>query len=261
MPSPFPGMNPYLEGPEIWEDFHADLATKIRAQLAPQIQPDYVAVLTPSITYEEVAVEQVRRVKPDVGVIQADHQSTSRSAVAIAPAPLTGQVALEVPVRSQSIEIRRVQDGVLVTAIELLSPVNKRHGHEAFHKYRLKRRDLLRAGVHLLEIDLLRGGSRPPLVTPLPDAPYFVFLSRAERYPNVDIWPVSLQEPIPILPTPLVEPDPDVPLDLNRAIQVVYDEAFYHLRIDYAQPPPLPALSPDDATWLDTHLQAAGART
>jgi hypothetical protein len=174
---------------------------------------------------------------------------------------LTGQVALEVPVKSQSIEIHRVQDGVLVTAIEILSPVNKRPGHEAFNKYRLKRRDLLRAGVHLLEIDLLRGGTRPPLVTPLPEAPYFVFLNRMERYPNVEIWPISFQDPIPILPVPLMAPDADVPIDLNQAIQIIYTEAVYDLRIDYEQPPPLPALSSEETTWLEAHLQSTGVRS
>src|SRR5574341_2286620 len=105
-------MNPYLEGADIWEDFHANLAMEIQAQLAPQLGPNYIAALTPMVTYEEVAIEEVRRVKPE--------------AVAIAPAPLVGQVPIETPVRSQSLEIRAVRGGTLITAIEILSPVNKR---------------------------------------------------------------------------------------------------------------------------------------
>lgn len=243
MPSPFPGMNPYLEAPDIWEDFHANLATEIRSQLTPYLRPRYVAVLTPHITYDELSIQEARLAKPDVAVLQTEQRPWSGEAVAIAPAPLVGRVALEVPLKSQSIEIRDSKTGLLVTAIEILSPVNKRPGHEAFDTYRRKRRDLLRTEVHLLEIDLLRGGQRPPLETPLPAAPYFVFLSRGERRPLVDIWPLRLQDAITVLPIPLRAPDPDVPLELGRAIQTIYDEAAYDLRIDYRQPPPKPDLA------------------
>ncbi|MBI3760749.1 MAG: DUF4058 family protein, partial [Chloroflexi bacterium] len=37
MPSPFPGMDPYLEASHIWEDFHASLASEVRKQLAPRL--------------------------------------------------------------------------------------------------------------------------------------------------------------------------------------------------------------------------------
>jgi hypothetical protein len=125
-----------------------------------------------------------------------------------------------------------------VTAIEILSPVNKRPSHKTFEAYRRKRRDLIRAGVHLLELDLLRGGERIPLVTKLPDAPYFVFLSRDEATSRVEIWPLFLAQPMPILPVPLLAPDPDIPLDLGQAIHNIYDRAAYDLRVDYGQSPP-----------------------
>src|SRR5437870_13636944 len=69
----------------------------------------------------------------------------------------------------------------LVTVIEVLSPVNKRPSHEAYLAYQRKRRDILRSEVHLLEIDLLRGGERPPLERPVPPAAYYVVLSRAHQ--------------------------------------------------------------------------------
>jgi hypothetical protein len=215
--------------------FPANLATEIRSQLTPHLRPRYIAVLTPHVTYDELSIQETRLAKPDVAIGRPDDRAWDGEAVAIAPAPLVGRVALEAPIRSQSIEIRDTKTGRLVTAIEILSPVNKRPGHEAFDTYRRKRRDLLRTDVHLLEIDLLRGGQRPPLETELPDAPYFVFLSRGEQRPRVDIWPLRLQESIPLLPVPLLAPDPDAPLDLGRAIQTIYDEAAYDLRIDYRQ--------------------------
>jgi uncharacterized protein DUF4058 len=260
MPSPFPGMNPYLEAPEIWEDFHANLATEIRSQLTPHLRPRYIAVLTPHVVYEELSIQETRLAKPDVAILQPEDRAWAGAAVAIAPAPLVGRVALEVPIRSQSIEIREAKTGLLVTAIAILSPVNKRPGHEAFDTYRRKRRDLLRTDVHLLEIDLLRAGQRPPLETQLPDLPYFVFLSRGEQRPRVDIWPLKFQEPIPLLPVPLLAPDPDAPLDLGQAIQTIYDEAAYDLRIDYHQSSPKPDFAPNNAIWLDTHLRTVDLR-
>jgi hypothetical protein len=261
MASPFPAMNPYIEAAEIWEDFHANLAIEIRSQLAPQLRPRYIAVLTPHVVYEELSIQETRLAKPDVAILQQDDRAWAGAAVAIAPAPLIGRVALEVPIRLQSIEIRDSKTGQLVTSIEILSPVNKRPGHEAFDTYRRKRRDLLRTDVHLLEIDLLRAGQRPPLETQLPNYPYFVFLSRGEQRPRVEIWPLPLQQAIPLLPIPLRTPDPDIPLDLGRAIQTIYDEAAYDLRIDYRQPPPKPDLTPEDAAWLDAQLRAINLRT
>ncbi len=260
MPSPFPGMDPYLEGPNIWEDFHASLAREIRDQLAPYLRPRYYAALTPHVTYDEVTIQETRLAKPDVSVLKASDRPLVGAAVAIAPAPLTSLVTFEELIKEQSIEIREVGTDLLVTAIGILSPVNKRPGHEAFEAYQRKRRDLLRSSAHLMEIDLLRSGRRPPLVTPLPDAPYFVFLGRADYRPKVEIWPLRFQDSIPVLPVPLLEPDPDVPLDLGRAIQTVYDQAAYDLRIDYHQPPPKPDLAPEDGRWLEARLQTAGLR-
>lgn len=250
MSSPFPGMNPYLEAPDIWEDFHASLAWKIRAQLAPRLRPRYYAALMPRVTYEEVAIEKIRGAKPDVSVLRVSDRPLEGGPVAVEAAPFTGLVTLEVPVKEQSVEIRESATGTLVTAIEILSPVNKRPGHESFDAYRRKRRDLLRLAAHLMEIDLLRAGQRPPLATARPEAPYFVILSREERRPKVDIWPLRLQEAIPIVPVPLEAPDPDVPLDLGRAIAEIYTECAFDLRIDYSKPAPKPELPPGDAAWV-----------
>ncbi|MBI4602736.1 MAG: DUF4058 family protein [Planctomycetes bacterium] len=256
MPSPFPGMDPYLEAPEIWEDFHSSLAGKIRAQLAPRVRPRYYAALTPRVTYEEVTVERARSVKPDVSVLKVSDRPLSRGAAALAPAPIKGLVTLELPYTEHSVEIRESGTGTLVTAIEILSPVNKRPGHEAFDAYRKKRRDLLRSAAHLLEIDLLRAGKRPPLETPLPDAPYFVVLSREERRPEVEIWPIRVQDPIPPVPVPLIAPDPDAPLDLGAAIQAAYTEAEYDLRVDYEGDPPGPDFPPQDLEWIRCRTRA-----
>lgn len=41
MPSPFPGMDPFLESQE-WEDFHTRLITAFSDRLSPKIEPDYL---------------------------------------------------------------------------------------------------------------------------------------------------------------------------------------------------------------------------
>lgn len=184
----------------------------------------------------------------------------SQGAVAIAPAPLELLITSDLPEKLTSVVIRTVEGDTLVTAIEILSLANKRPGHATYLTYRRKRQAMLASTAHLLEIDLLRSGERPPLAEPLPEAPYFIILSRAERRPIAEVWPLCLQEPLPTLPVPLLPPDPDVPLDLGRALATIYDRSGYDLRIDYTQRPPAPALSAQEEAWLEAHLQTVGKR-
>jgi hypothetical protein len=263
MPAPFPGMDPYLEAAELWEDVHANLATELRAQLQPQIVPRYVAVLTPYVTYEDIVIGEVSAVKPDVAVLGRPEVGAGAGAPAGIMAPLIGVSTLaepEVPAKAQRIEVRTVGSESLVTVIEILSPANKRIGTESFEAYQRKRRDLLRSPAHLLEIDLLRRGLRWPLDTELPPAPYFAFLSRAGQRPTVEIWPASSRAPLPRIPVPLREPDPDVSIDLGAALARVYELGAYALRVNYRRDPPPPAPVAEDAKWADALLRAAGLR-
>lgn len=262
MKSPFPGMDPYLEAQELWSGFHNGLAYEIQGQLNEHIQPNYFARLTPYVTYEVIEVGRTQGIYPDVSVWQKQAPSPEPvpSTVAIMPAPVESTVALEIPLRTHSIEIRKTVTEELVTVIELLSPVNKRPGHEAYQDYQRKRRDLLRSEVHLLELDLLRGGERPPLVEPVPEAPYYAVLSREQRRPTVEVWPIHLVDPLPVLPVPLRPPDADTPLDLGKAVTSVYERGAYASQIDYRRPPPPPELSELERNWLDDLLRDKGLR-
>lgn len=254
MPSPFPGMNPYFESPALWEDFHQSLAAEIRDQLAPKLRPKYYAALTPRVTYEEVLIQaKPQDAKPDVGVWRqtSNRPLAATSTAVLAPPPIVETIAQQLPLKLWTVEIREVGLGTLVTSIEILSPFNKRPGHEAFIAHQRKRTDLMRAGVNLLEIDLLRSGRRWSLPDKqLPDAPYFIFLWRVLDPKALGIWPLNLREPIPLLPVPLLDPDPDVPLNLTLAIHTIYARAGYDLRIDYTQRPPKPDFSDEDAQWI-----------
>jgi hypothetical protein len=254
-------MDPYLEAPYIWEDVHASLASEIRDQLTPVLRPRYFVALMPRVTYEAVSVLATPRViKPDVSIYQTSAGASSSATAVVAAAPLVRTVTVEEPFHEYALEIRSTATGSLVTAIEILSPINKKPGAEAFDTYQRKRREVLRTAAHLLEVDLLRGGRRPAPLDDLPEAPYFIFLSRADQRGQLEIWPLSLRQPLPLVPVPLQEPDPDVALDLGKALHAIYDRAAYDLRLDYTQPPPAPAFSADDAQWIAELLHTARLR-
>ena len=118
---------------------------------------------------------------------------------------------------------------------------------------------MLLSTAHLMEIDLLRGGQRVPMQQPLPDYPYFVFLSRAEKRPLTDVWPIRLSDPLPAVPVPLLPGDADVPLNLQEALASVYDTFHYALTIDYTRPPETPRLPPREAAWAEEWLRARRA--
>jgi len=261
MEPPFPGMDPYLEAPTMWPDVHHELIGTLRDQLQAVLAPRYRAVITPYATLESIEVAPVRKVVPDVALIERDPDAPSAgSGAAFEPAPLTLPAVMEVEVEYARIEIYTVGQRTLVTAIELLSPANKRPGVNGADAYEQKRQEIFGSTVNLLEIDLLRHGRRPQVARPLPAAPYFVFLSRVQHRPYIEIWPLALREPIKLLPVPLLSPDPPAPLDLTAVIHTAYRRGRYDLDIDYHEPPPPPDLAADDAAWLDAHLRERGLR-
>ncbi len=260
MPSPFPGMDPYIEAPRNWADFHNSLGNEIRTQLNQHILPAYYATTVTYAAYDviEIARTKTQSIYPDVGIWQTTGRplmaGTTATVEAVIDQPQAqSMVKLEVSVRLVNVEVREAGTDVLVTAIEILSPVNKRTGAER-QKYLRKRRELLRSEVHVMEIDLLRGGQRTPLEITPPTAPYYVTLAHADNRPYVDVWPIQLETRLPVLPIPLQEPDADVPLDLGAVMRSVYEQCGYIARIDYRQPPPPPALDEEQAAWVESLL-------
>jgi hypothetical protein len=158
------------------------------------------------------------------------------------------------PVPHVTIEIRDTANRELVTAIEVLSPTNKRG--DGYDEYLAKRRRILLSTAHLLEIDLLRQGKRVPMKEPLPPAPYFVFLSRAEKRPITDVWPIALSDPLPTVPIPLLPDDGDTFLELQAAFTAMYDLLGYNLAVNYTQPPEV-LLAGEAALWLEERLREA----
>jgi hypothetical protein len=257
MSSPFPGMDPYLEGVR-WPGFHHDLATEIKRQLLPRLLPRYYADTSTYFlvdTGEEVEITQ--NIYPDVGVMESLAREHFGQAAATAAPPLRSRLVLPHRMPHSQVEIRDLQDHRLVTAIEFLSPTNKRGAGRK--QYLRKRLHILRSTTHLIELDLLRHGRRLPWTRKLPPASYYVYLSRAETRTEIDIWHLGLSQALPEVPVPLLNGDPDVPLDLQRALTAVYDSSRYDLLLNYSEAPDI-ALAAAEADWVDRLLKQKGCR-
>ncbi|NET48047.1 MAG: DUF4058 family protein [Merismopedia sp. SIO2A8] len=260
MRSPFPGMDPYLEG-YLWPDVHSALANKIRQHLTPLLRPKYAARLEIYLAEDASPASEIGILYPDVDMGEIPQRQPMPSppptpspgnTLTITPPALALPVIQPVQVRLTSIEIRDTAKNRLVTSLEIVSPVNKRE--PGLTTYRQKRQRIYQANVHLLELDLLRRGSRPFAQPRLPKVPYCIALTRAQGQ-QVEIWPIELPTPLPVVPIPLNTPDPDVPLDLQAVLNSIYDEAAYDLSLDYTQSPPPPVLSANEMTWMQSVLE------
>ncbi len=248
MPSPFPGMDPYLEG-SLWQSVHHQLIAEIARQLVPLLRPRYMAlsqerfVTVMSDPDEGVSILATGSIYPDVAVSHTGHPTKLDGAGSLAPLEMATLLPEQIP--QVSLEIRDCANRELVTAIELLSPTNKTG--DGFEEYLEKRGKYLLSRAHLIEIDLLRSGRRPPMVGTLPSMPYFAFISRAWKRPMTEIWPIGLKESLPTISVPLLGRDESVPLDLQAAFNNVYDQCGLDLAIDYSRPPEIPLTEGDAA--------------
>jgi hypothetical protein len=245
MPSPFPGMNPYLEQVDLWQDFHQTFITLVREILSGQVRPAYMVRLEEYLFIHEIGeIGRDLIGRSDVSVTRNPASTGVQTAGALPAAPARSRWTPAVDVERHSfVEVRDVRDRGLVTVIELLSPSNKRPGADR-SQYLAKRRQLWHSPVHLVEIDLLRGFPRLPLDEP-PDCDYYAMVSRTEQRPEVELWSLRLWDRLPEIPVPLRQPDPDARLDLQAVLNRVYDTAGYE---DYVYgTDPEPPLAPDDA--------------
>ena len=251
MPSPFPGMNPYIERPDVWNDFHDSFIPAARELLIPQVQPRYfVRIEEHLFIHEPPASERFALGRPDLSIHPAPDTSAGGAAggVAVAPASVGMPVIVEEE-RLPYLEIRDRANNEIVTVIELLSPTNKTAGPYR-DQYLAKVRRILASRSNFVEIDLLRGGPRMPWDR-LPACDYYAIVSRyAARTtddPKADLWPMRLRDPLQAVPIPLRAGEPEATLDLQATLHHIYDAAGYHMFLYQAEPEP--ALSPADAIW------------
>jgi hypothetical protein len=258
----FPGMDPYLENPQIFPGIHGPMAVYVRDQLAQLIRPRYVASVG-----ERVYVEgpESRPITPDVWVRHTGHENGGLVSAGVAL--MDEPVLVEVPdleIREPYIEILDRDSGLrVVTVIELVSPSNKYAG-PGRDRYVGKQQEVLHSDAHLVEIDLLRFG---PHVLAVPEArvagrfqyDYLISVSRAAGWRNrFEVYPRTVRQPLPWIRVPLAGDDPDVQLNLRAALEQAYEAGSYRDRIRYRAPCE-PPLSPADQSWADELIRASEA--
>lgn len=250
----FPGMDPYLENPQIFPGIHGPMVVYLRDQLVPLIRPRYVASAS-----ERVYVEgpETRPIVPDVWVRRTRPEG---GGVAVLDAAVVDEPAVvEVPdmeIREPYIEILDREAGMrVVTVIELVSPSNKYAGTGRV-AYVTKQQEVRYSTTHLVEIDLLRYG---PHVLAVSEAQvrgrfaydYLISVNRAtEPRSRFEVYPRTVRQPLPRIRVPLAGDDPDVKLDIRAALEQAYEAGSYGERIDYHAPCE-PPLERDDQTWAD----------
>lgn len=260
MPSPFPGMDPYLEDPDMFPSLHGNLVFAIQECLQPQLPEPYFAK-----TNERVWVEMAARyVEPDVNVFASPRRPKRArqpsGGVAVAEVRRVQPVVVTIPHdehRETRVDIwtRRGSEKRLVTSIEILSPSNKTPGQHGRDLYLKKQREILDSQVHLVEIDLLRGGEHTTAI-PLDWAvrkagpfDYHVCLHRFDNLMDYFVYPIRLPESLPEIAIPLLPGDGDVRLDLQAAMNRAYDAGPYVREIDYLKDKITPPLRPSLAKW------------
>ena len=253
MPSPFPGMDPYLEGRNTWLDVHNALIVAIRDALAPRVEPDYyVAIEERAYIVEMDGAEFIGR--PDLAVITAPSEAepTGLPGAAISGGAQTVTLPLFEEVRESYLEIHDVQTHEVITVIEVLSRTNKVPG-EGRREYEAKRRQVPPTLTNYLEIDLLRTGAAMEIKPP-PRSDYRILVRAGWESPHARLYAFSVRQPIPEASVPLREEEGEAQLALGKLLREVYDRARYGIRLDYRQPPE-PPLTPDDASWADELLR------
>jgi hypothetical protein len=242
MPSPFPGVDPYLESQGYWPDFHGSFLIYWRDTLAEMLPEQYEARLDERVNLIEVRPERLlRRIEPDLAVERrgpASAQIDAGGSVAVAVAtlePVTVPQVIQEEKHETYIEILHRPERSLVAVLELLSPSNKEE--PGCSAYLTKRNTVLNHEVHLVELDFLLGGRRLPPCDSRPGASFYALVSPADRRPDCDVYAWGLRDRLPVIPLPLRSPDRPLGMDLAALFTIAYDRGRYARSIDYSRAP------------------------
>jgi Protein of unknown function (DUF4058) len=269
MPSPFPGMDPYLEHPSRWSEVHSRLISSIANGLERRLSDAYfisVEKRVYQLTSDDAVLigipdttlatfSRVANTSPQDDGIASEATVTLKPAAAYLANYLTVTLPIPMEVRESYLEVRDIETGDVITAIEILSPVNKRSG-EGRRVYELKRQAILGSQTHFIELDLLRAGSPMAMQGSQAATDYRLLVSRASTRPRAQLYGFNVEQPIPIIPVPLRPGEPDLDLDLKGFLHEIYAQARYARRIDYQQSPvpPLPEVS---QAWAIDRIHSA----
>lgn len=251
MPSPFPGMDPYIEARNRWADFHHNFIIGCQGALNAKLPRNYVATSNERLQLMSERERRTGVLLPDVSVVRRPGGGGLRrpgdgSIATLEPHDLAQSIEWLDHPKELFLEIHHLPDRGLVTSIEVLSPSNKRE--PGWSEFAQKRLNLLSRDVNLVEIDLLLDGQRLELLDPLPSGDYFAFLTRLGRSHRCETYAWDVRDPLPTIPVPLQVGDADVPLDLAAVFAEVYERGRYWSQVDYEGPLP-PMLRASDQAW------------
>jgi hypothetical protein len=266
MPSPFPGMDPYIENPRWFPSFHDSFITYLQEALQPLVPTPYYALSNRRVWVEVSS----RHVTPDVSVLKPEKDVPAprgAGATAVATAPPAKPVVVTVSHEERHETFLEVfasgEDGDrLVTSIELLSIANKTSGANNRDLYIQKQREMLESGVNLVEIDLLRAGDH---TTAVPNHlavekcgkfDYHTYVHRFDRADDFFVYAILLNSPLPVIDIPLLPRDADIPLDLQQVFDRTYDAGPFARKLRYEQESPKPTLTDDQAKWAAEWLKS-----
>jgi hypothetical protein len=242
-------MDPYLEASGYGEDFHDSFLTVVRNALRGALPEAYSVYIQERVTSITLPDQERTHSVPDIGVTAPESYRPSGGVVTQSESmcvPVALELDLQEPATETYIEIARRADRQLITVIELLSPSNKETPGAAV--YRAKRTAILNHYVHLVEIDLLLRGARLRMRQPLPPGGYYAYVSRAESRPKADVYAWGVRSPLPVIPVPLMAPDPDYHVDLGALFRQTYETVHYSRELSCTGEPPY-FLRPADRDW------------
>jgi hypothetical protein len=254
MRSPFPGMDPYLEDPDGWQDFHTQFLVELRRAISEKVSPNFFVRVEERIYLTESDFSHRQFFKPDVAVFKSPRAAREMTAPYGTISPSVSVEPLFDPeIKDRYLEILDAENREVVTTVELLSPINKRRGAQGYDEFWRKRREIFESQVHWIEIDLLRDGERPNRLKGKSN--YYALLKRGGQWEKLDVWFFNLRDKMPTIAVPLRPPFEDVPLDLQAAFDVTYERAYYADSIDYTADPPEPSFSNEDNAWINERVQ------
>ncbi len=259
MPSPFPGMDPYLEKPSFWPDVHHELISGIRATLTKQLHPRYQVRIEKRVYLSGPQDPGRGAWIPDLYLIGASKRKPSTPAARSTTAMEVAEPVLAITLVNEDIfesylEVLDTSDRSVVCVIEVLSPSNKIDGAAGLESFREKRNQVMRSSAHWVEIDLLRMGVSLTPEGKIPDHEYLVHVSPVERRPKGVLWFIRLSQRLPVIGIPLRPRDGETPLDLQVVLDTAYDRGGYDTESDYKKEP-VPPLSKEWKTWADQLLR------
>jgi hypothetical protein len=260
MPSPFPGMDPWLEDEEFFRDLHHSLIYLLREALNAVLPRGYVAK-----TAELVWIDDELRREPGVSTFGPDRPPTDPSG---GVATLTGLVAVgrdrvSDPITESYLEILSPKGKRLVTAIEIISLTNKKAGEKGRKTYQDKQDGYLLGGVNVVEIDLLRTGPHVTCVSAsrlkkvAGPFDYHVSVAVPSSPDGYYAAPIKLADRLPAFAIPLDSDVPPVTVDLQPLLDRCYDTGRYADEVRYDRPcdPPLTA---EQQAWAEGVLRQKG---